>query len=401
MRILHLNTVLHGSTGKIMLQIAEKARERGHKCWVSVPRGRHNTYCDDSNIIWIGNRLSEDFHIAMGRLTGYQGCFSIYSTYKFIDRLNNLKPDILHFHNLHDSYINLPILFNYIKKNNIKVIWTLHDCWSFTGHCPYFSLSKCEKWKWGCGGCPSIKEYPKSYVDKTRWLWEHKRKWFTNVDRMTIVTPSIWLSQLVKQSYLSKYPVKVINNGIDLDIFRYRESSFREKYCLVDKKIILGVAFGWEKRKGLDIFVRLAKSLPETYTIVLVGTDEIVERKLPKNILKIRRTNNQKELAEIYSTADIFLNPTREENYPSVNMESIACGTPVITFNTGGSPEIILNDSCGTVLNDEKIENVIQAIENEISKNNEDNIRIRKLSSNYFDMNSKFYEYIKLYEDLI
>ena len=350
MRILEINTVNFGSTGHIMLQIADLARAEGHEA-VCCFYARRNKPAD-ANTIYIGNKISHNLHKKFSRYTGYNGRLSIISTLNFLRKVKKFNPDIIHIHNIHDRFINIPMLFKYIKKNNIKVVWTLHDCWSFTGQCPYFTAVGCEKWKTGCHDCEQINRYPSTRVDRTDKMWELKKKWFTGVNDMTIVTPSVWLSDLVKESYLKEYPVKVINNGIDLGVFKPTESDFRAKNNLEGKFIVLGIASIWENRKGIDVFIELAKRLDDRFKIVLVGTNDEDDKILPDNIISIHRTSNQKELAEIYSSADLFFNPTREDNYPTVNMESIACGTPVMTFNTGGSPEM-LDDKTGIVIEDE------------------------------------------------
>jgi len=358
MRILEINTVNFGSTGHIMLRIADLARSEGHEAICSFYARRNKPA--DKNTIYIGNKISHNLHKKFSKYTGYNGRLSVISTWNFLRKVKKFNPDIIHIHNLHDRFINVPMLFKFIKKNNIKVIWTLHDCWSFTGQCVHFTIAGCDKWKTGCHDCPQIHVYPASNVDRTKKMWELKRQWFTGVKDMTIVTPSVWLSNLVKESYLKDYPVKVINNGIDLSVFKPTESDFRAKNDLDGKFIILGAASIWEKRKGIDVFIELAKRLDDRFKIVLVGTNDEDDKILPDNIISIHRTSNQKELAEIYSAADLFFNPTREENYPTVNMEAIACGTPVMTFKTGGSPEII-DDKTGVVVEDN-----IDAIEQKI-----------------------------------
>ena len=340
MKILEINSTNYGSTGNIMLQIADTARRKGHTVITCCPASRENKKKSVENQWLIGSRFSRNVHLKLFEYTGFNGCFSLVSTFTFLHKVKKFKPDIIHLHNLHNCYINLPMLFKYIKKQKIQAIWTLHDCWTFTGQCPYFDLAKCDKWKNGCHDCPQINVYPSSKVDRTRTMWKLKRKWFTGVEDMTIVTPSEWLGGLVQQSYLKGYPIKVINNGIDLNVFKPTESDFRQKHHLENKYILLGVAFGWGKRKGLDVFIDLAKRLDDRFQIVLVGTNDDVDKLLPANIISVHKTNNQQELAEIYTAADLFVNPTREENYPTVNMESISCGTPVLTFKTGGSPEI-------------------------------------------------------------
>ena len=286
------------------------------------------------------------------------------------------------------------MLFSYIKKHNVPTVWTLHDCWSFTGQCPYFTIVRCDKWKTGCHNCPQYKEYPASFYDNTKRMWKLKKKWFTGIGNMTIVTPSKWLAELAKESYLKEYPIEVINNGIDLDVFKPTPSNFRERYGIpAETHIVLGVSFAWGYRKGLDCFVEMAEKLGEQYQIVLVGTDDEIDKNLPQNIISIHRTQNQKELAEIYSAADVFAMPTREENYPTVNMEAIACGTPVVTFNTGGSPEM-LNEKVDRVVPVDDVNEMMSEIKN-ICTGVGDKGRMNGLDR--LSMKIKFREYITLY----
>lgn len=345
----------------------------------------------------IGTYYSRKFSVLFSRITGRQNCYAKSATKKLLSRLDRFNPDVVHLHNLHGDYVNLPLLFNYIKTNRIKVIWTLHDCWAFTGHCPHFAMVKCDKWKSGCYKCPQYSIYPKSLFDNSKKMYALKKRLFTGVENMTIVTPSEWLAGLVRQSFLKDYPVKVINNGINLSVFKPTESDFREKYGIsADKKILLGVAFGWGVRKGLDVFIELYNRLSaEKYQIVLVGTDKKTDKQLPKGIISIHRTQNQTELAEIYSAADLFVNPTREDNYPTVNMESVACGTPVLTFRTGGSPEMV-TEKTGSVVDCDDIAALVSEVKRicETSPfNKEDCIE----SAKKFDENERFLEYIELY----
>lgn len=398
MRVFEINTVPYGSTAKIMVGISEIANSNGIETYVSSGYSSHPMPMPQK-YIKIGSALDKLAHKILSEITGKDCCFSYFSTKTLIRKIDKLKIDVLHLHNLHSYFINLSLLFNYIKRKNLKVIWTLHDCWSFTGHCPHFTMVECDKWKYGCYGCPQYKEYPKSWFDNSKKMWQLKKKWFTGVKDLTIVTPSLWLANLVKQSFLKDYPVKVINNGIDLSIFKPTESDFREKYEIGDKFIVLGVAFGWGKRKGLDVFIELSKRLDkEKYQIVLVGTDCKVDKILPENIISIHRTQNQTELAEIYTAADVFFNPTREEVLGLVNIEANACGTPVVMFDTGGAPECIDNKS-GVVVKHNDIQNVVQEI-NEICERTpflkEDCVNRAK----EFDMNIKNKEYVNLYSEL-
>lgn len=399
-KIVEINAGNIGSTGNIMLGIVDIAKADGHEVLVCCPDARDNRRNTVKDQFFIGDRFSRNLHLKCAELTGLNGYFSRLATKKFLKSVDEYKPDIINLNNLHNCYINLPMLFNYIKRYEIPVVWILHDCWSFTGHCPHFDMVACGKWRTGCHDCPQYREYPKSLVDNSKTMYKLKKKWFTGVNNMTLVTPSQWMADLVKESFLAEYTVKVINNGIDLSVFKPTHNNFREKYDLQNKKIILGVAFIWDKRKGLDVFVELANRLnPEKYQIVLVGTNDIVDRQLPDSIISIHRIHNQSELAEIYTAADIFVNPTREENYPTVNMEAIACGTPVLTFRTGGSPEI-LDDTCGYVVEKDDIDE----LENEvirICKTKPYSVKSCIERAKHFDKNARFQEYIDLYKELL
>lgn len=400
MRIVEINSFNYGSTGTIMLQIASQARKNGHEVYTCCPKSRSNLKNGNiDNQIWIGNRFFRNLHGLLGNLTGYNECFSVIDTLLFLKKLDKIKPDIIHLHNLHGAYINIRMLFHYIKKNKIKTIWTLHDCWAFTGHCPHFTLANCNKWIEGCYECPLCAEYPATKVDQSKCMWVLKKKWFTDIDNMTIVTPSNWLAELVKKSYLNKYTIKVINNGINLDVFKPTENCFKSDYGFDNKMVVLGVAFGWGVKKGLDVFCELSKVLDsERYQIVLVGTDERIDRIIPENITKIHRTYNQTELAKIYTAADVFLNPTLEDNYPTTNLEAIACGTPVITFNTGGSPECI-NENTGVVVDNDDLQNLSMIIE-QICVNHPYSIDSCLKNAEKFNAKFKYLEYVNLYESV-
>ena len=402
MRIVQINGGAKGSTGKIMMGIAEVARAQGHEVMCASPITTTNRDAgEDCGYYRIGTFNSRRVNVALARITGFNGCFAWLETYKLLKKIDEFKPDIIHLHNLHDSYINLSMLFSYIKKHNVPTVWTLHDCWAFTGQCPHFTIVKCDKWKAGCHNCPQYKEYPASLYDNTKKMWQLKKKWFTGVKNMTIVTPSEWLAGLARESYLKQYPIEVINNGIDLNVFKPTHSNFREQYGIPgDKYIVLGVSFAWGYRKGLDCFVEMAEKLGEQYQIVLVGTDDEIDKNLPHNIISIHRTQNQKELAEVYSAADVFVMPTREENYPTVNMEAIACGTPVVTFDTGGSPEM-LDDKTGIVVEANDIEATKKAIKDICEKKRCNDEEYIVAYSKNFDMKKRFAEYIELYANVL
>lgn len=402
MKIVGINMVADGSTGTIMRQIATCAKEKGHEVRTfscpSFSRSNPEKYIQYEDHSYFGTPTEHGIHYVLGKYTGLNGHFSFFATKELIGQIDLFQPDIIHLHNLHNWCVNLPMLFGYIKKKNIPVVWTLHDCWVFTGHCPYFDIVQCDKWKSGCCECPQLNVYPETKVDITHLEYKNKKKWFGNISNLTFVTPSGWLKSLVQESFLGSYPVEVINNGIDSAVFTPQASPFRAAYGCENKKIVLGVAFGWGERKGLDVFIDLAGRLPSNYQIVLVGTDDETDKLLPDNVISIHRTQNPQELAGIYSAADVLANPTREENYPTVNMEAISCGTPVVTFNTGGSPEIP-DDTCGCVVPKDDID----AIEREIIRiceNRPYSVEACLARAKQFDRNDRFDEYVRLYESL-
>ena len=391
--IVSINGTNFGSTGNIARQIGELAMTEGIKYYNAFPWAAGSKALLEHDIV-IGNKWGKIVSVALGRITGYAGCFSFIATRNFLRKLDKIKPDIIHIHNLHDGFINLSMLFKYIKKNDIKVIWTMHDCWSFTGRCAYFTMADCDRWKKGCHDCIQKNCYPTRYSDRTKKMWKLKKKWFTGVKDLTVITPSKWLKELVKQSYMGEYPVKVINNGIDLDKFKPSESDFRVKNNIDDKFVILGVALSWEERKGLNDILELIKKLDDSYAYVLVGTDDEVDKILPEGVISIHRTHDQAELAEVYSAADVYINPTKEDNYPTVNMEAIACGTPVITYATGGRAEIP-DETCGIAVKTDDVQGLADAVKS-IKEGNSMCDACLKKSVN-FGMNDRFREYIELY----
>ncbi|MBQ8302252.1 MAG: glycosyltransferase [Clostridia bacterium] len=391
MKIVQINSVCgKGSTGKICVAVSELLTKKGIENYIFYASGNSNYP--------LGRKYMLDIDVKIqalkSRIFGNYGFNSQIATKRLLKELKSIKPDIVHLHNLHGHNVHLGMLFSYLKDNKIKVFWTFHDCWALTGYCPHYDMVGCNQWKnGGCEKCIQRKHYS-WFFDRSKYLFEKKKALFTGLD-LTIVTPSKWLADQVKQSFLKDCEVKVINNGIDLSVFYPRESDFRVKYSLEDKFIILGVAFGWGVRKGLDVFIELSKRLDERFKIVLVGTDDKVDKQLPDNIISIHRTNNQAELAEIYSAVDLLINPTREDTFPTVNIESIACGTPVLTYNTGGSPEC-LDDCCGMVVDRDDVEALFYAVIRCKEQHLFVSADCRKRGETY-NHHDKFLEYIELY----
>lgn len=358
MKLLQINAVYsNGSTGKICKQIDTDFREKHlGESKIAYFWGQK---ASESNAVKCADDKYAKAMAIKSRVTGKYGFVSQKATKSVLNLINEYKPDIIHLHNIHDHTIDLSMLFEYLRYNKAKIVWTFHDCWSYTGYCSYYQLSNCYKWMKSCGDCPIAHKYS-WFIDKSKWLYEQKKKLYGNM-KLEIITPSAWLANETKKSFLASNNITVINNGVNLDVFRPIYSDFKKKYDIENKKIILGVAYQWEERKGIDMFLQLSKIISSGYVIVLVGTMLNKYSKLPNNIISISRTNNQKELAEIYTAADVFVNPTREENFPLVNLESLACGTPVVTFNTGGSPECI-DYTCGIVCANEDVETLYDCI---------------------------------------
>ena len=351
MKILIVNSVCGiGSTGRICTDLAKNFEADGHD--VKIAYGRTSTVPEQFKkyAVRIGNDFDVKVHGLESRLFDNHGLASKQATKQFLQWADEYDPDLVWLHNLHGYYINYELLFQWIKSRpEMEVKWTLHDCWAFTGHCSYFTIVKCEQWKTHCSYCPQIRQYPACYgKGRASQNFDRKRAAFTGVNNMTLITPSQWLADLVKESFLKKYPVEVHYNTINTRVFKPTPSNFRTQYGLQDKYIILGVASVWDQRKGLQDFYKLAEMLDDRYAIVLVGLNAKQIKKLPKRIVGIRRTNSPEELAAIYTATDVFFNPTYEDNFPTVNLEAEACGTRVVTYDTGGCRETLrsVNAKC-------------------------------------------------------
>lgn len=396
--IVEINGANYASHGNIAINLAKLAKEEGFNVETifSLSRTSKKHFKDGQQLFgnWIERIISE----RLSYITGLRDSFNIIGTLDLISKIKKINPDLIHLHVLHDNFINIGILFRYLKTLNIPIIWTFHDCWAVTGQCPYFDIVNCNKWINGCKNCPQYKNEPKSlFFDTSEIMWKRKKKLFSDLKNLTIITPSNWLKSIVEKSYFSNYDVRTIYNGINLNIFK--PSAFdKEKYNIPDdKKIVLALANYWGERKGLDAIIELSKILPQNYQVVIVGTNDQTDSLLPENIISIHNTSNQQELAGIYTRADVFANPTREEVFGLVNAESLACGTPVVVFNTGGCPEIIDN-TCGYVVEKNNVIEMAKRIRDICENNNlTQNDCINK--SKQFDMNKTFEDYIRLYKE--
>ncbi len=389
MKVLQINSFFSvGGPPRIVKALYDTLLGEGHTCRVAAAREKAYDYMDT---IAIGTKWGICKNGILSRVLDCEGFTAKGATKRLVRQIQEYDPDIIHLHNLHGYYIHVEILFDYLKKANKPVVWTLHDCWAFTGHCAHFAYVGCEKWKkGGCEKCSQKKSYPVSIgKDRSKKNFSQKKAAFTGVKNLTIITPSQWLADLVKESFLGEYPICTIPNGIDLETFQPTYGDFREKYRLEDKKIILGVAQNWGERKGLYDFVKLEKTLPKEYKIVLVGLTEKQRKQMPAGILALPKTNSAKALAEIYTAADLFFNPTYEDTFPTVNLEAQACGTPVITYNTGGSGESLPKQN---VIK----QGDLQAFLERIKEIDFDSSACIARAANY-DRKKKYKEYMELY----
>lgn len=399
MRILQINvSVNKGSTGRIAEQIGETIMQKGDESLIAYGR---EGLSSNSKTIKIGNNIDVYKHVLYTRLFDKHGYASKKVTKNLINKIKNIKPDIIHLHNIHGYYVNIEVLFNYLNEKNTPIVWTLHDCWTFTGHCSYFDRVDCQKWKTECYSCPMTKYYPTSwFIDNSKNNFKRKKALFTLHKNITIVTPSKWLKQLVKQSYFNKYPIRIIHNGIDLSVFKPIQLK-KDNHEQSLKKVILGVASIWDSRKGLDDFIKLNDLLEINFQIVLVGLSKIQIDNLPSNIIGIERTENTEELVKLYASSDVYINPTYSDNFPTTNIEALACGTPVITYDTGGSPEAI-DINTGIVVPKGDIDGLNTAIETIINcdeKYTPNLCRVRAVKN--FNKDDRFMDYFNLYKELL
>jgi len=356
-----------------------------------------------SQLIKIGTDWDIKMHGLQTRLFDRHGLCSKSATQAFMKQIEAIKPDVIHLHNIHGYYLNIEVLFNFLRISKIPVVWTLHDCWPFTGHCAYFDFVGCVKWQTQCNNCPQTRTYPASFfIDRSKQNFQFKKELFTGVQNLTLVPVSQWLANLLGQSFLKDYPVRIINNGIDTGIFRpVSAQNIRNKFDLHSKFVLLGVASIWEGRKGLKDFIELSEKLDANYQIILVGLSLKQIKNLPDKILGIERTESVNELAEFYAASDVFINPTWEDNFPTTNIEALACGTPVITYNTGGSVESISKET-GIIVEKGNIDGLFEAIK--IIKNKGKYYYSKTCTERarmLYNKNDRFKAYFDLYDTIL
>lgn len=383
------------STGKIAEDIGKMAMQKGWESFIAGSIIGKNP--SESEVIQIGTTNSLYIPYFEGLIFDNH-CFGLSSrsaTRQLISEIERIKPDVIQLHTLHAYYLNLKLLFEYFLTIDIPIVWTLHDCWSFTGHCAYFDAVECERWKTQCQKCPQLRQYPKSLglFDNSRNNFKLKKELFTALgDRLHLVTVSKWLENIVKESFLKNKTIDMIHNGVDVE-------KFKPSYGKSIKPVVLGVAAAWDARKGFEDMIKLREMLPaDKIDMVMIGLSEKQLNNLPNSIKGMTRTQNIHELAEWYSRSWAFVNPTYSDNFPTVNIESLACGTPVITYNTGGSPEAI-NVSTGSVVEKGNIKELANSVLNAIAiPFSIQKCRDRALQK--FNCSRQFAKYIDIYESL-
>lgn len=390
-----------GSHGKIAENLGNIAVSNGWESYIAF--GRWFT-ASKSQLYRIGSNCDEYVHGVISRLFDNHGLMSANATRRLIKYIETVSPDIIHLHNIHGYYLNYPILFEYLSSLDIPIVWTLHDCWAFTGHCAHYMFADCCKWQTHCKQCPLKENYPKTiFLDRSYRNFELKKKHFLSLKNLTLVPVSKWLETDIKQSFLGKEKIRQIHNGIDTNLFNACNDSLSvfDKYKISsDKKIILGVASNWW-RKGLPDFVKLRSMLDKGYSIIVVGLKEKELKELPSGIVGIRRTENVNELIQLYSVANVYFNPTWEDNFPTTNLEAMACGTPVVTYDTGGSKEC-LTANTGYAIPKGQIEEARDKII-EICSNGKDYYAksCRQHIVDNFNKEQRFSEYWNLYNELL
>lgn len=402
MKVVQINAVYgFGSTGIIVRDIDQMLKQHGEDSCVVYQKSE--VLCKDG--FRVGNPIDWKWHALLTRVQGKQGYASIWSTQKMLNYLDIQKPDIVHLHNLHSNYINLNMLLSYLAKKNIPTVVTLHDCWFFTGKCFHFIACGCDKWKNRCGNCPQNKEDVKSLIfDQSRRVFEDKEKYFQEISNLTVVGCSDWIKNLAEKSpvFYGKNIIRIYN-GVDTDIFYYRDKQlFRNKNKLNNQFVILGMANKWMQKKNRDIFKEVVNSLEEDESLIIIGCSENQQKELSgmNKVFAFGYIKDRNELADIYSSSNVFVNLTFEDTLPTVNMESICCGTPVITYASCGSPELVEEGRTGYVISTKNF----TALRNSLSRIKAGTLsraECEKVGQKRFDKNIQYLKYLKVYKDLI
>lgn len=406
MKVLQINTRYYngGSTGRIVYDLQQVMINQGVDNYVAFGFGYTPKDEEKSHVYRIETDKQLFISKVWTKLTGHHGFNNKRETQKLLNWIDKVKPDIIHMHNIHNHYVNIRMLLQYIAKKNIPCVLTMHDCWTFTGHCAYFDYSGCEKWKMGCNHCPSLRDYPKTFalIDPSPWNYKHKKALFAPLN-ITFVTPSKWLKDLQQQSFLKDKPCIVINNGVDISKFHPVKSDVRKLYGIGNKKMILAVTDRLAVRKGRKFLLELPQLLNDDEVLVIVGLTSTQMHELQNidHLIPIARTKSSEELIGLYSEADVFINPTLEDNFPTTNLEALACGTPIVTFDTGGSGEAV-DDKTGVVVSKGDLDAILKATR-EILSNGKDYYKDNCIerARTHYNKDIQYQKYIDLYKDIL
>lgn len=398
MKIAFINdTFGTGSIGRLTRELAESLINRGHDVAYLYVQGNSNAAYSTK----ISTRNKQKVHAILSRITGLQGYFSYSSTHELIRRLEDFHPDIVHLQNLHSNYINLRMIGNYLKSNDIATVITLHDCWFFTGKCTYFIASNCNKWRSECRKCPQLHSdnvNPTFFFDTTHKCLTDKKNWFAENKRLGVVGVSHWITEEARKSIYKYNKIACIYNWVDQDVFYYRENVDLVRLKLPLKKIVLMVSTNLSEIKGYKELVYLSNNLSKEFQLVFIGKNKD-NLSIPKSVIHIKHIDCAEQLAEYYSIANVCVNTTKYETFGMVTAEAISCGTPVVVYNNTASPELVGN-GCGAVVG--SMDTIVGAIY-DITTQNRDEIRKACIqwSKSIFDKESRINEYVKFYEDLI
>lgn len=394
------------STGRLAAEVGEVAKNNGWECYFAY--ASQAKPCGYQMIRINTSRVLNKIHFFFSRILNLKGFGSWWETRKFIRTIKKICPDIIHLHNIHGDYLNIPLFFRFLKRANIPVVWSLHDCWAMTGGCTHFVYFRCEQWKTGCHNCPRYKNKDRGgelrgFIRTMPWVYKYKKQLFEAVPNLTIVSASEWLAQIARNSYLSIKDIRVIPNGIDVSIFKPYDNTteIRRKYDLRDKFVIMGVGTEWSVRKGFNDYLQLSQKLSSDFVIVLVGVDHLTQKQLPTNIIGISKTDNIAELALLYSTANVVTSLSYQEAFGLTPIEGFACGTPAIVYNNTALPELITPQT-GIIVETGSIDKLVEAIEEIRSRGKQYySPCCRETAEKFYNKYTQYSKYVELYQEIL